>query len=377
MRFLARGAFLIALASVSIGCKTCDLVEAELRYQTTRAQELENLIAARESEIITLRSTVDNLHSELEQRGTGQTPEAVYREMAMSKLDLGRATGGRDSDRDGFMDSLCLFVSPIDFDGDPFKCPGSVSAWLYEFMPNGAKHEIGHWEFDPAGLRESWRSTIMGTGYRLIVPWKVAPTQKKLRTVVKFTTLDGRVFEAERDFEIVMGGGTAPVETEEGVPHPIAPPASTLDFHKQDCVVETISNLPIEDDLKPPPAPAKTNSAPTVPVPVPAPPPPTIPGMSPDDLIPEPPAPVSGRGNPLGDDLGQKAKPAAIEPTLPTPSFANVTIPAAKGVKPAGHWKSPTSTDDDIEAVEEAASAPASSTGVRPVMLLLPIPGRN
>lgn len=191
---------LVALALLApAGCKTCELVEAELRHQSNKVDELQTHLALRDAEVTTLQATVDSLRAELEQRGTTAPPETIYRSIGLARISLGSLTGGRDFDRNGTDDGLQVQIEPHDYDNDVFKCPGEASIELYQFEPSGAKKPIGRWQIDQAKLRSGWRVSLLGQGYQVVVPWQEQPTEKKLRVAVTFTTLDGRRFEAERD----------------------------------------------------------------------------------------------------------------------------------------------------------------------------------
>ncbi|MFO0945520.1 MAG: hypothetical protein U1D30_06200 [Planctomycetota bacterium] len=194
----------------NLGCRTCDLVEAELRYQTNRVNELENQVTLKDSEIHTLQTTIDGLRREIDERGSAAPPETVYKNVGLAKISLGTMTGGRDLDKDGRADALQVAIEPHDYDGDVLKCPGTAKIDLFQLQPSGVKKNIGMWEADSEQLRQNWRATVLGQGYQLILPWQYQPTKDKLRVVVRFTTVDGRTFEAERDIQLTGPAGSLP-----------------------------------------------------------------------------------------------------------------------------------------------------------------------
>jgi hypothetical protein len=51
-------------------------------------------------------------------------------------------------------------------------------------------------------VRHTWRSGLLSSGYFIVLPWKNWPASEKLRLVVRFTLVDGRVFEADKDITI-------------------------------------------------------------------------------------------------------------------------------------------------------------------------------
>lgn len=275
----------------NLGCKTCDLVEAELRYQTNRVEKLENELLLKESEIHTLQGTIDGLRHEIDERGSGAPPEAIYKNIGLAKLTLGTLTGGRDLDKDGRADALQVAIEPHDYDGDILKCPGTATIDLYQLQPSGVKKNIGRWEADSEQLRQNWRATMLGQGYQLVLPWQYQPTRENLRVVVQFTTVDGRTFEAERDFQLSGPVGSLP--NARPVPAPIAePPASTAPAG------------PSPDPPAPPTQPFFDAPA--------EPPPPASPGPEPQTLR-------LGRPIPQENDKGQAGPKKALWAPEPAP----------------------------------------------------------
>lgn len=194
----------ILLTGFSSGCRNCQLVEAELRFQSDRVIELENQVLLKDAEITTLSTTVLALRDELKERGNAPPPESIYRNMGLARIALGPLTGGRDLNNDGRPDAIEAVIIPFDFDDDPFKCPGSAEIEVFQIETNGAKKPIGHWMVDEEKLRDNWRVTVMGQGFQIVEPWQTLPVTGNLRVVARFMTLDGREFEAEKDIPISM-----------------------------------------------------------------------------------------------------------------------------------------------------------------------------
>ncbi|MCZ2342994.1 MAG: hypothetical protein LC104_14570 [Bacteroidales bacterium] len=240
--------------STLIGCRNLgkpdakfDLLTAELR---TRDQEL----AAARSEITHLR-----LLNETYQRQLGHIPSPIpgtgtgmggvlvpgqpgcppgdpaYRPastpaLPVTTITLAAGTGGFDDDGCPGDESLQLVIVPKDSDGSPVKAPGRVAVACYEITPEGLKVPIGRWEVSPDELRKVWRAGFISSGYFVLLQWDRLPNMKKIRVVVRFVTLDGREFEADRDANVVpISRPTSPVlPPAPGSTQPIPPPASPL-----------------------------------------------------------------------------------------------------------------------------------------------------
>jgi hypothetical protein len=191
-----------ALLVVFVGCRqtSSEYVEAELRVQSRKVADLEQRVAQRDAEIETLRNTVTTYQASHVK--PTEAPETVYRDTALSRISLTLATGGKDADLDGRDDGIVVGVAPHDYDGDVFKCPGSCRIQLFESPASGVKKQIGEWIVPAERLRANWRTSLLGQGYHLSYSWQTPPSERRLRVLVTFTTVDGRTFQAEKDFDV-------------------------------------------------------------------------------------------------------------------------------------------------------------------------------
>lgn len=249
-----------------IGCrnlgkpdKRFDLLTAELR---TRDQEL----AAARSEITHLRLLNETYarqlgHAPTPATGpasglatgpggtflTGSVPgqpgclpgDPAYRPastpaMPVTGITLAAGTGGYDDDGCPGDEALQIVIIPKDSDGSPVKAPGRAAVACYEITPEGLKVPIGRWEVSPDELRKVWRSGFISSGYFVLLQWDQLPTTKRIRVVVRFVTLDGREYEADRDANVVpmtrpgSGPGSPVLPPPLGSSGPIPPPATPL-----------------------------------------------------------------------------------------------------------------------------------------------------
>jgi len=234
------------------GCRqtSSEYVEAELRVQSRKVADLENRIAQRDAEIETLRNTVTAFQASHVK--PAETPEEIYRDSALSRVTLTLATGGKDADLDGRDDGIVVGIAPHDYDGDVFKCPGSCRVQLFEAPPSSAPRQIGEWVIPPEQLRNLWRASLLGQGYHLALSWQTPPTVKRLRVAVSFATLDGRKFDADKQFDVSLEakgppklpGGRIDADAPPIAP-PMAPPAGkqTLSEPAKPRGLGSLSNL--------------------------------------------------------------------------------------------------------------------------------------
>jgi hypothetical protein len=196
MRWPVALSFGVALAVSAVGCRNCDLVEAELRARETDVRELREELE---------RSAFHNqaLLQELRTlRGDCPPGEGAATAYPVRALTLGRGTGGYASDNGPGDDALQVVMEPRDPEGHAVKAPGSALIQVVEVTPEGLKRPLSEWDIPPPQLRRCWRSGLFTTGYSLLLPWKVWPSTPKLRVTAQLRLADGRTFEADRDITV-------------------------------------------------------------------------------------------------------------------------------------------------------------------------------
>lgn len=188
----------LGLASVA-GCRNCDLVEAELRSRENDLREVRADLARVESHNEAL---VRELSSVRQGTAAKISPELASQTYTLKQITLGRGTGGVDEDDCPGDDALQVVLEPRDGDGHTIKAPGTAHIEAWEIGPQGLKTPLSTWDLTPEPLRHTWRSGLLSTGYFITLPWKNWPSSEKLRVIVRFTLIDGRVFEADKDVTI-------------------------------------------------------------------------------------------------------------------------------------------------------------------------------
>ncbi len=184
---------------VSLGCRNCDLVEAELRSRDTDLRETRADLARAEAQNEALVRELASLRHGLP---TNISPELASQTYTLKQIALGRGTGGLDEDDCPGDEALQVVLEPRDGDGHTIKAPGSLHVEALEISPEGVKTPLASWDLTPDQLRHTWRSGLLSTGYFIVLPWKKWPTTQKLRVVAQFTLIDGRLFEADKDVTI-------------------------------------------------------------------------------------------------------------------------------------------------------------------------------
>lgn len=211
-------ALMICLSLAPTGCYSLtakreqqDIVESDLRSQERHIQELKAEVERRDGTIHGLDLEVERLQqSAAGIKPTGEPPvPGVVKEIV-----LGTLTGGyRANPKSTYDDALQFLISPRDADGHAIKAPGSLHIELFEVLPSGMKNPLSAWDITQRELRRSWDQPLFGgPAYRILIPFKALPANEKMRVVIRFTTLDGKPYEAEKEFTIRLPGlGSMPV----------------------------------------------------------------------------------------------------------------------------------------------------------------------
>lgn len=216
------------------GCRSCDRVERELRHRETQLRETREALDQCRMENECLQR---QLHLTQESGSAKILPEQLGQTTTLKQINLGRMTGGYDTDRCPGDEALQVVLEPRDGDGHAIKSPGNLKVGVLEITPEGVKKPLSCWDVTPEQLRRSWKSGLLGNGYYLVLPWTNWPTTEKLRVVAQLTTADGRTFEADKDIKIRLIPAELRPAPSSSVPEPTAPPpveGPTLSKHSFD-----------------------------------------------------------------------------------------------------------------------------------------------
>ena len=165
-------------------------------------------IAQLQKERLELQGQIERLEQQTKRlQGQVETlaglPAAVEKSYLyhLKQVKLSKYTGLYDRSGDKVVDTLVVYLKPIDQDGDIVKAAGlvDVQLWNLEGSPQGAM--IGQWRVEPPELRESWYASLLTINYRL--EFELPPTARALGSPltvkVQFTEmLSGKVFAQQR-----------------------------------------------------------------------------------------------------------------------------------------------------------------------------------
>jgi hypothetical protein len=206
--FVIMSLSLLALA----GCRHGERVENELRTKDEALREATTELNRSESLNDGLRRENEALRT-----GIGMTPEGAASIYGVRKIVLGRATAGVDEDSVPGDEALRVWMEPKDADDHTIKAPGTLQVLVFEINSAGLKIPLSSWDIGDDKMRKAWTQGLLSTGYSVTLPWQVPPRVESLRVLARFTTPDGRVFEADRDIKVRLLPGAA-ARPELGIP---------------------------------------------------------------------------------------------------------------------------------------------------------------
>jgi len=207
--------------------KRYEIIEAELR---TRERELNEA----RGELQNAKS-LNNAYARTPRYGPEMDNGAGAPTLPLKEIVLGTGTGGADNDDRPGDEALQIVLVPRDDDGSSVKVPGRAEVSAFEIARSGVKTAIGRWEVPPEQLRRTWRGGLFATGYYVPLLWDQLPGTERLRIAVRFVTLDGRTFEADKDITVRPVPGAVPQPQSGEVlpfpggfadPFPAAPPSA-------------------------------------------------------------------------------------------------------------------------------------------------------
>lgn len=102
------------------------------------------------------------------------------------QIRIGRFTGFYDKSKDGKIDSLMVYLTPLDTTQDAIKAAGSVQTELWDLSAEPTAAKLGTWELSAEDLKKRWARSIMESYYRFECP------------------LDGISFDASRQLTLTV-----------------------------------------------------------------------------------------------------------------------------------------------------------------------------
>jgi outer membrane murein-binding lipoprotein Lpp len=149
-------------------------LEAQVERLTDRNRELEAALAQAEAV-------------------PGTPPEEVRANIPhVVRVGIDRRSHALDEDGDGRADGLLIYVKPADGWGRFVQLVGRLSVHAADLPPDADPVSLGRVNLVPTEVRESYRSSFLGTHYRVIVPVTLPADRPDGSCTVHVVYEDGR-----------------------------------------------------------------------------------------------------------------------------------------------------------------------------------------
>jgi len=189
-------ALIAALAATSGGCVA---ISDYNRLQKDQ-QALQETLGRCRQEKDDLRDVVIDQQKQIRSlRALG--PKRLEKLFYVSRIELGRYTGGVDLDGDGrSYEGIKVYLRPMDQHGSVIKAAGDVKIQLYDLAADPKANLIGEYDWNVDQLAKQWSGGFITYHYSFVCRWKSGPPKHDKVTVrVKFTDyLTGSAFSAEK-----------------------------------------------------------------------------------------------------------------------------------------------------------------------------------
>jgi hypothetical protein len=202
--------------SVAIVCCGCRLpsatrvepLEAQLRARERRIDELEHRLAETQMSLNMTRAESGQTAfvsghvqqiTEVELRPTGTgTRQGLTEKIVLGSL----LSGGLNRDEVAGDELLSVLVVPTLGDDVRPVTGGRLLLEVFDFTQEAESQKIGQWEFSEAETAEFWHDGIIGTGYRVIVPWQTNPLSGNLTVHARLNRTDGATLDTSSELKI-------------------------------------------------------------------------------------------------------------------------------------------------------------------------------
>jgi len=187
-----------ALMALLAGCESAPITKNPL------AEKVDKL-SREKRELMSHIEHIESVNKDLQKQITtlhGLEDDVKLKDLCdIQSIRITKYTNLFDKDKDGTMETLIVYIQPIDQDGDIIKAPGDVHVQLLDLDKDKAPTLLGKWHITPSKLRKLWFSALLKTHYRMTfaVPERVKTFEEPLTVTVTFTDyLTGKVFEEQR-----------------------------------------------------------------------------------------------------------------------------------------------------------------------------------
>lgn len=117
----------------------------------------------------------------------------------IKSVKIGKYTNLYDKDKDGKVDKLIVYLTPMDQFGDAIKAPGAVEIKIFDLAKE--KPSLAEWHTDSEELKKLWLKTFAGVNYRLTFDISDIIEKYSSYLIVKITFTDyltGKIYDVQK-----------------------------------------------------------------------------------------------------------------------------------------------------------------------------------
>lgn len=195
-----RAIYLALIAFLALSAAGCPYVPQErliaLRREMIELQQENQQLRERAQQVRSENQALQRRMDRLSEIRPDVAPDQIYQ---LEQVNLHRYSGFFDDTRDGTVDTLLVYVQPVDDQGDIIKAAGQVTVTLLDLEADQPLR-LGRWEISPQQLRRRW-FTGLTTSYRLRfdITDVIDAFDRPLTLQVRFTDImTGRDFTLQR-----------------------------------------------------------------------------------------------------------------------------------------------------------------------------------
>jgi len=195
--WIASATMLASLAGCMVPKDDLDATNEKLLQAERQLDDLRRDNADLSDELAAKRKQIDSLMKLGDKR-----LEAIFH---VVRIELGRYTGGFDSDGKPGQDAIKVYLDPIDADGSTIKAAGDVTIQLYDLAADPKANLLGEYHWSVAEISKQWSSGFVAYHYSFVCPFKSPPAHDEITIRVEFVDyLTGKTFTAQKAVKVEL-----------------------------------------------------------------------------------------------------------------------------------------------------------------------------
>lgn len=231
---LRSGLCILALCAFAGGCAArgdLELLETQLRNRENELRTAREELGAAREELLASQREIRLLQQNLADReAPALVPETARQLARITGIRFDETlTGALDRDNVAGDDFLNVVVAPHDAFDAVVRQEGTLEIELVDLALPEDRRVVASRTIDAADSSPLWHDGFLGRGFQIELPWDVPPQSTALALHARFTTPDGRTFDATQTVPVNVGE-PAPLPATAAVPASELPEIRPLGF---------------------------------------------------------------------------------------------------------------------------------------------------